>query len=132
MEAGGGIFVQVMDSLDSFVGLLSVEGMVIEMNAAALAAMGLDREDVVGRPFADMPFWNWSEALQGEIWSDVAVATSGRVQRADRMLRLGRRRYVHFECCLKPVMDDFGCVTHVVWSGTDVTSRVGQLERANA
>lgn len=77
MEVGRSIFVQVMDSLDSFVGLISVEGIVIEMNAAALAAMDLDREDVVGQPFADMPFWNWSEALQGEVRSDVAVAISG-------------------------------------------------------
>jgi PAS domain-containing protein len=51
MEVGRSIFVQVLDSLDSFVGLLSVEGIVIEMNAAALAAMGLDREEVVGRPW---------------------------------------------------------------------------------
>jgi PAS domain S-box-containing protein len=131
-ETRSSIFVQVMDSLDSFVGLLSVEGIVIEMNAAALAAVGLNREDVVGRPFPDMPFWNWSEALQGEVRSDIAVAASGRVQRADRTLRLGKTRYVHFECSLKPVVDDSGCVTHVVWSGADVTSRVRQLERANA
>lgn len=132
MEVGRSIFVQVLDSLDSFVGLLSVEGIVIEMNAAALAAMGLDREEVVGRPFADMPFWNWSEALQSEVQSDVAVATRGRVQRADRTLRLGKTRYVLCECSLKPVVDDFGCVTHVVWSGADVTARVRQLEKASA
>ena len=38
IEVGRSMFVQVLDSLDSFVGLLSVDGMVIEMNAAALAA----------------------------------------------------------------------------------------------
>jgi two-component system CheB/CheR fusion protein len=121
-----------MNTLDSFIGLLSVEGIVIDMNAAALAAMGLDREDVVGRPFADMFFWKWSEALQGEVRGDIAMAAQGRVQRSDRMLRLSETRYVHFECCLKPVVNDSGCVTHVVWSATDVTARVRQLERANA
>ena len=83
---------QVMDTLDSFVGLLSVDGIVVDMNAAALAAMGLNREEVIGRPFADMLFWNWSEALQNEVRSDVAMAISGRVQRADRTLRLGKTR----------------------------------------
>jgi two-component system CheB/CheR fusion protein len=60
------------------------------------------------------------------------MAIRGGVQRADRTLRLGETRYVHFECCLKPVADDSGCVTHIVWSAADVTARVRQLEGVNA
>jgi PAS domain S-box-containing protein len=132
MEVGRSVFVQVLDSIDAFVGLLSVDGIVIEMNVAALAATGLDRADVVGRPFADMSFWNWSEQVQAEVRRDLAVAASGRVQRADRTLHLGESRYIHFECSWKPVLDEGGRVTHLVWSGADVAARVRQLEGANA
>lgn len=132
MEVGRSVFVQVLDSVDAFVGLLTADGVVVEMNAAALAASGLDRADVVGRPFSDMSFWRWSEQVRAEVRCDIAVAASGRVQRVDRMLALGAGRHIHLECCLKPVLDDVGRVTHIVWSGADITARVRQLEEANA
>jgi PAS domain S-box-containing protein len=132
MEVGRSLFVQVLDSLDACVGLLDVDGTVIELNAAALAATDLERSEVVGRPFVEMPCWRWSEQVRADFRGQLALAAGGKVQRGDVKLCLGQDRYVDFECSVKPVVDDRGRVTHLVWSGTDVTARVRHLENANA
>jgi two-component system, chemotaxis family, CheB/CheR fusion protein len=131
IEVGRSVFVQVLDSLDACVGLLDVDGTVIELNAAALAATDLDRAAVVGRPFAEMPCWSWSEQVQGEIRGQIAMAAGGGTQRGEFKLCLGADRFLDLQCSLKPVIDDFGRVSHLVWTGTDVTARVRNLENAN-
>lgn len=120
LEAGRSAFVQVLDSLDICVGLLNVDGSVVALNAAALETADLDREEVVGRPFADMPFWTWSEQVKADVRRQIAAAADGRSQRGAIKVCLGQARYVEFACSLKPVVDDLGRVTHILWSGPDV------------
>lgn len=132
MEVGRSVFVQVLDSLDACVGLLDVNGAIVALNATTLATADLDRAQVVGQPFAEMPCWSWSEQVQAEVRRQIAAAADGRTQRSDIKICLGQNRYVDFDCSLKPVVDDLGRVTHLLWSGTDVTARARSTENAAA
>lgn len=125
MEVGRSVFLQVLDGLDTCIGLLDRNGAVVALNAAALAAADLDRTAVVGRLFADMPCWSWSEQVQAEIRKQIVAAAEGRSQRGGVTICLGGSRYAHFDCSLKPVVDDLGRVTHLLWSGNEATAHAG-------
>ncbi len=53
---------KVIDGLgpDSFLGLMSTEGMVLEANRPALVAAGLRPEEVLGKPFDQTYWWSYS------------------------------------------------------------------------
>ena len=53
---GGQRLQQILDNLFAFVGLLSTTGVLLEANRAPLDLVGLQREDVIGKPFAET-YW---------------------------------------------------------------------------
>ena len=48
---------RLLDGLFSFVGLLDPDGLILEANQTALDGAGLRRDDVIGRPFWETPWW---------------------------------------------------------------------------
>ena len=50
----------ILDSMYQFLGLLDVDGTVLEINQAALDGAGLHLSDVVGRPFWEARWWSVS------------------------------------------------------------------------
>lgn len=55
---------QILDDVNAFVGLLDTAGVVTEAYSASLRAAGISREHVIGKPFADAPWWTSSEDRQ--------------------------------------------------------------------
>ena len=47
----------MVEHMQEFVGLLSPEGMLLQANPAALAVIGAQPENVVGKPYWDTPWW---------------------------------------------------------------------------
>lgn len=45
-------------------GLLSLDGILLEANRMALAAADPDADDALGRPFWEATWWSWSPAVQ--------------------------------------------------------------------
>ncbi|MDB6037007.1 MAG: Blue-light-activated protein, partial [Verrucomicrobiales bacterium] len=66
-----------------FVGLLTTEGILIEVNQAPLAAAGLKMEDVLGKPFAETPWWSQSPAAQQQLREAIVRAARGEASRYD-------------------------------------------------
>ena len=58
---------RILDSMYEYVGLLSVEGTVLDTNQAFLNASGLSRPDVTGRAFADTYWWSHSPDTQAQV-----------------------------------------------------------------
>src|SRR6185503_7334267 len=49
----------------NFAGVLSPDGTVVEVNRLSLDFCGFSREDVIGKPFWQCPWWSDSPALVG-------------------------------------------------------------------
>ena len=54
----------ILDSMYQFLGLLDVEGTVLEINRAALDGAGLCLEQVLGKPFWQARWWAVSEEVR--------------------------------------------------------------------
>jgi polar amino acid transport system substrate-binding protein len=107
--------------------LLSLDGTLIEVNAAALTMVGASREDMVGLPFWDGPWWTHDPDMQMRLREAVKKAARGENIQflAEHITPDGSMRYVDFR--MTPVRDENGDVVLLVPEGHDVTE-LKQLE----
>ncbi len=124
LVAREGQFRAVFNQTDQCLGLLSVDGTLLEANRTALAFAGLKETDVLGKPIWETPWWSHSPELQIRLRDAVRSAAAGELvqfnathPRAD-----GRLRHISFS--LKPVRDERGKVTLLIPEGHDVSDRV--------
>lgn len=121
----------LIDALHAFVGLCSVEGVLLQVNASALVASDLAEDEVVGHRLWEAPWWDRNPAAQRRVRDAVDDAVRGRASRFDieAVIRDGRIATVDFQ--VVPVVDG-GVVTAIVPSAVDITARVAESRRLEA
>ena len=102
-------------------GLLKPDGTLIEANAAALDMIDAGKEDVVGRPFWDCPWWAHDPDLQLRLRRAVERAADGEAVQflATHPTPDGDERVIDFHA--RPVRGENGEVTLIVPEGHDIT-----------
>jgi len=106
-----------------FVGLLSPEGIVIEINRSPLEAAGLNASDVIGQPFVDTPWWNYSSDVQRELRKAIARAAGGESSRYDERIRGVGDQIIDIDFSLEPLRDEAGKVVFLISSASVITDR---------
>ncbi len=119
----------VLDNSIAFTGLLDLEGTLIEANRPALDAAGIDRTDVLNRPFWEADWWNYDPAIADQLRAAIRDAAAGEVQRYDVPVRMMGDTLITIDFMLSPIRNDNGDVTLLVASGYDVTDRNKAMER---
>ncbi len=120
---------QVLDSLPAFVGVMGPDGVLQEINRAALEAAGLRAEDVLGRPLEETYWWSYDAHVQGRLRAAIRRAARGEASRYDEVVRLGEDRRTTIDFMLAPMRDEQGRVTHLIPSGIDISKRKRAEER---
>ncbi len=120
---------RVLDGLYAFVGVLDLQGTLLEANLPPVQRAGLRREDFIGKPFWDCWWWSWSPAVQERLKLAVERARVGVVDRYDVEVRLEGDQLVTIDFQLAPLRDADGTITHLIPSAVDVQARV-QTARA--
>ncbi|HNA66693.1 MAG TPA: ATP-binding protein [Rhodocyclaceae bacterium] len=126
----------ILDSMYQFLGLLDVDGTVLEINRAALDGAGLDLADVIGQPFWHARWWAVSEEVRQRVRDMIAEARSGRFVRCDFEVfgdAHGSRTIV-IDFSLTPILDDAGQVAYLLPEGRNITEKIArnaELSRKN-
>ncbi len=115
---------EVVNNLATFVGVVTLEGILIEANDAALRAANLQPQDVLGKHFADTYWWSYDPTVQQQLRDALARAVKGERVRYDVLVRLGPNSAITIDFMLAPVFDDAGQVKYLVASGIDITARI--------
>jgi len=119
---------EILDSMFAFVGLFAIDGEVLDVNQAPLAAAGVQRQQVIGRLLWDTPFFAGTPDLQTAVIELFRSAARGQAVRRDVTLRVGAEATITVDAALAPVRDDEGRITRIVGSAVDVTEQ-RELER---
>jgi PAS domain S-box-containing protein len=115
-------FESIFNQTFQFTGLLDTDGTVREMNEAGLEFSGTDRTDIVGAGFDEMQWWDHSEQTREEAMEALDRATRGNFVRYETEA-MGADGIRTIDLSLKPVLDDDGGVSLLVFEGRDITDR---------
>ena len=115
-------FEAVFNHPRSFVGILDLDGRLLEANQRSLDFIDASLADVEGRFFWMTPWWSHSSALQDKLRENIKLAARGEHVRfeAEHYSPGGDRMVVDFY--LQPVHDDDGTVISLLAVGRDITS----------
>ncbi|MFA5144480.1 MAG: PAS domain S-box protein [Candidatus Omnitrophota bacterium] len=113
----------IFDQSFQFIGLLTIDGILIEVNRSALELNDIKASSVLGKPFWETPWWTHSPELQDKLRQAVkSVARGGFVRfEATHPAKDGTLHFVDFS--LKPVKDGSGKVIFLIPEGRDITER---------
>ncbi|HWP36312.1 MAG TPA: PAS domain S-box protein, partial [Gemmatimonadales bacterium] len=114
----------VMDSMFTLVAVMTPEGIVREVNRAALDSASAKPEDVLDQPAEDTYWWSYSPEARRQLRDGIARAARGELVRFDATARLGENRFTIVDLAISPVRDEDGRVTFLVASAVDITERV--------
>ena len=116
-------FRAIFNSTYQFIGLLDPQGTLLEANQTALDFIGLSNADVVGKKFWETPWWNHSLALQEQLKSAIAEASSGKLVRFEALHRSKQGEQLIIDFSLKPVLNEQGETVMIIPEGRDITER---------
>jgi PAS domain S-box-containing protein len=128
-------FRAIFDQTFEFVGLITLDGKVLEANQAVLDAVGTQRSAVVGKFLWDTPWWSHAAAAQAELKQAIAQAASGQFVRYEVSFPGANGSIITADFSLKPVFDEQGQIVMLIPEGRDITDRKKfeqELEHAKA
>lgn len=109
-----------------FAGLLDLEGTLRRVNDTALDPIDAGRDDVVGRPFWETPWWDHDPSLQADLREWIGRAAKGEYVSYESDHVTGDGLTFTVRGSIRPVTDEDGTVTSLLVSGRDVTRREDQ------
>lgn len=126
-------FHAIFNATFQFIGLLSPEGIVLEVNQAALEFCGVPREELVGKPLWENPARRHSAASQQKLQNYMARAQRGEFVRFNDEVRNQHGQMVTLDISIKPQCDAHGTVTYLIFESRDITApRLQHEEHFNA
>jgi PAS domain S-box-containing protein len=114
-----------LDAMVQFVGLLDPTGTVLEINQAALDAVGGKLPDVEGKPFWTTSWWQVSLEIRDVLKQSIQRAAQGEFVRWDSEIygRAGGKETIVIDASLQPVKDEQGQVVFLVAEGRDINGK---------
>jgi PAS domain S-box-containing protein len=113
----------VLDNLFAFVGVLELDGTLIEANRVPLQAAGITAADVIGRKFWDCYWWNYDPNVQARLIAAYEEALTGKVVRYDVPVRVAGGRLLWIDFQLAPLRDGEERITHLIPSAMELSAR---------
>jgi len=113
----------IFDQSFQFIGLMDIDGTLLEANRSALEFAGINASDVLNKPFWEGPWWTHSAQLQEKLRQAIKSVAQGEFVRfeATHTAKDGSLHDVDFS--LKPVKDESGRVIYMIPEGRDITER---------
>ncbi len=115
------MFKGVFDQSMQFMGVLSTDGILLEVNTAALALKSVIGEEVLGKPFWEGPWWQEPKALIPMLQDGIKRAADGQTIRRQIATHpaKGEVRFIDFS--LKPAFGVEGNILYLIAEGRDIT-----------
>lgn len=122
-------FRAIFNNTFQYTGLLTPEGILLEANQAALDFIGSEANAVIGQPFWETPWWNFSPTIQQQLQAAITRVAAGEFVRYEVEIP-GADGCLHaFDFSLKPIMDETGQVVLLIPEARDITE-IKQAEAA--
>ncbi|WP_310489625.1 PAS domain S-box protein, partial [Chamaesiphon sp. VAR_69_metabat_338] len=115
-------FTAIFDQSFELMGIVSLDGVLLDVNQTALDSIEACREDIAGQLFWETPWWH-TEQLQQQLQDAIARAASGQFSRYEVQFPHPSGVTLTTDFSLKPVFDETGKVWKIVAEARDITER---------
>jgi PAS domain S-box-containing protein len=122
LQASESKFSAIFEQSFELMGIVSLDGVLLEVNQTALDSIEARKEDIVGRKFWDTPWWH-TPALQQQIKDAIERAGKGELVRYEVQFPHPSGVTLTTDFSLKPVVDEAGNVATIVAEAHDITER---------
>jgi PAS domain S-box-containing protein len=116
-------FRAVFNNSDHCTALMTVSGMVVEVNQAGLTLSGVTSAEVIGRPFWELQEWTASPETRARLQNAIQEAAAGAVVSYEAEVQNSDRRAITLDFSIKPIRDEQGQVTLLISEGRDISDR---------
>ncbi len=123
LQASERKFRAIFNNTFQFIGLLALDGTLLESNQTALAFGGLQLEDLTNRPFWECHWWTVSAATQRQLQQAIARAAQGEFVRYEVNVLGSGGQIITIDFSLRPLKDEFGQVILLIPEGRDISDR---------
>lgn len=113
-------FRAIFNSMFQMIGLMNVDGTLIEANETALRFGGVDASDVIGRKIWETRWWDVSEEARERARDAVRRAAAGEFVRYEEDVLGSDGNPAIIDFSIKPVHDDRGDVVLLIPEGRDI------------
>ncbi|RDI72980.1 PAS domain-containing protein [Halopelagius longus] len=113
----------VFNKTFQFMGLLEPDGTVVKVNDAAVQFAATDRDDLIGHPFWEVPWWGGDDEVAG-LRDAIRWAAAGEFVRFETNAGApDSENEATVDVSITPVTDETGEVVLLVLEGRDITER---------
>ncbi len=113
---------KIFDNLYTYIALLDTNGVIQEVNKAALERNCCRKQELIGRHFYDYPWWTYDNKVHAQIIAALNAAKQGESLRFDVPVKIGAE-LVPVDIHISPVRDDNGKVTGILTTALDISLR---------
>ena len=114
-------FRAIFNNTFQYTGLLTPEGILLEANQAALDFIGSEANAVIGQPFWETPWWNFSPTIQQQLQAAITRVAAGEFVRYEVKIPDADGCLHAFDFSLKPIKDETGQVVLLIPEARDIT-----------
>ena len=111
----------VFDLTRQLMGILDLDGILLEANPSSLAAIGTDLADVVGRPFWLTPWFTGTPGMSDLVKDAIGAARNGVDVRTELPLILPNGETRIYDFGMHPVRDESGRIVEIMPEASDLT-----------
>lgn len=122
----------VLENMYVGVGCLTPDGILLEINEAPLTDAQIQREEVIGHPFVDTPWWTFYPDSQEQLRAAITRASRGETVRFETLVHPREGMDLYLEVTLTPHWDEKHHVAYLVYVGSNITERKQAEEAIHA
>lgn len=111
------------ENIHFLLGFVSTEGVLLDINNAALSFSGTSREDVINKPFRNGPWWADSPEDRLKLDNAIKSATKGHTVSFEATHRDYQDKIHYIDFSLTPIKNQKGEIEYLIPSGFDITER---------
>ena len=115
-------FSAIFNQTFQLMGLVSLDGVLLEVNQAALNSISVSESEIIGKSFWDAPWWH-TEQLQQQLRDAISTAASGQFVRYEVEFPNSSGAVSITDFSLKPMFNEVGQVESIVAEAHDITDR---------
>jgi PAS domain S-box-containing protein len=122
LREGGEKLRAVFDSTFQFTGMMTPQGILLDVNCTALEFVGAGREEILNRPFWETPWWQGNAEQVQRVREAIASAAAGKFVRYETELQGVGHTTLQVDFSLKPVFTSEGSVSLLIVEARDITA----------